>query len=92
MTVSTMIAARNMKKIITYEIIGSSTIDFKPNMFVDIEDTFDMKKKALDFYKDEMKEYPYARSLEGIEILGRYRGINSKTKIAEAFEIVRSIE
>lgn len=87
---STMVAARNIDMVMTYEIIGSTTIDFKPNTFIDIKDTFETKRKALKFYQDEMKTYPQPRSLEGIEILGKYRGINSGLEMAEAFKLIRS--
>lgn len=89
---STMIATRNIKDIITYEIIGSTTNDFIPNLFIDIEDTYEKKKKALEFYIDEMKEYPHPRSIDGIEILAKYRGINSSMKMSEAFKIIRNIK
>ena len=41
--------------------------------------------------KQELKDYPNARSLKGIEILSNYRGISSGLKNAEAFMLLKEI-
>jgi len=89
---STIISSRGIKKVITFEIIGSTTDKFLPNLFIDIEDTFCNKEKSLKFYEDEIQAYPLPRSLEGIEILAKYRGLSCNKRLAEAFMVIRDIE
>lgn len=88
---STMIAGRDIKKIMAYETVGSSE-NFKPNLFIDISSTYEIKKKSLNFYGSELRDYPNPRSLEGMEILSKYRGMNVRTNMVEAFELIRSVE
>ena len=40
-------------------------------------------------YKTEMSNFPHPRSIEGINTLAKYRGIQSQNKFAEAFKIIR---
>jgi hypothetical protein len=42
-------------------------------------------------YKSELRPFPHSRSLKAIENLAIQRGIESGTKKAEAFELIRSI-
>lgn len=65
---------------------------FKPTVFVDIKDTLELKKNALSKYKTELREYPHPRSVEGLEVLARKRGMEVNLKLAEAFELVRMIK
>lgn len=64
---------------------------FAPNYYVDISKYMALKKKLLMIYKDELRKYPHSRSLEGIEILAKYRGMESGIKAAEAFQVLRII-
>ncbi len=88
----------SVKKICCFEILSSTEWSvqnaqnvFMPNMFVDINSTLDKKLKALVEYKSEMRPYPHPRSLEGVEILAKTRGLVIGIKAAEAFEIIREI-
>lgn len=65
---------------------------FIPNFIVNIEKFWSKKSKALNVYKEELWKYPGARSLKGIEIHNKNRGVQFGYKIAEAFEIIRKIE
>ena len=53
-----------------------------------------MKKKikALIFNKNEIRKFPFPRSVIGIETQCRYRGMQSGLEFAEAFKLVRSIK
>ncbi len=64
---------------------------FKPNHYVDISKYVEEKKALMNFYGDELRKYPHPRSLEGIEILSKYRGIEVGLTGAEAFRVVRKI-
>ena len=49
------------------------------------------KLKCVSFYKDEIREYPFPRSYEGIKTLSKMRGMQSGCNFAEAFHIERKI-
>ena len=65
--------------------------NFKPNLFINIQQTWKKKSAALRAYQKEMKKYPHPRSLNGNKILAQYRGIQNGLKMAEAFEVVKKI-
>ena len=65
---------------------------FSPNLFIDITKTIKKKLLALDQYKEEMREPPHTRSIEGITNLAKFRGFQSGIDFAEAFKIIKKIE
>ena len=83
------------KEIYTFEVVcsGSWTFEssFKPNVFVDIDDIWDIKMKAWQCYKGETRPFPFPRSQMGQETLAQYRGISAGLKKAEAFCLVRKV-
>lgn len=85
-------------ELITFETVSSSewnihTNDksFKPNYFVNITNQIDSKIAALRHYDVEMRDFPHPRSYEGIQYLGRVRGMTIGVPYAEAFEVVRRV-
>ncbi len=82
-----------IKALVSFEILSSTEWKFsrifEPNLFINIENEIKYKIKALKRYKSEIRKYPHPRSSEGIKTLGRYRGIQSHNKFAEAFKIIR---
>lgn len=67
----------------------SSANRFAPNMFVEIgKEGVEVKLKALDAYTGVMRPYPHPRSIEAIEGLAAYRGVQAGCNYAEAFECV----
>lgn len=88
-----------VKKILTFEILSSTEWQVKdgnnifcPNEYNNIEDFIDKKIEALKIYKDELRDYPHPRSIEGVKILASFRGLEVGLKSAEAFQIVRLIK
>lgn len=71
---------------------SNTPASFNPNLFVQITDTWDRKRAALNAYGDEMRPSPHSRSLEGLETLARYRGHQTGIHMAEAFQIFRKVE
>jgi LmbE family N-acetylglucosaminyl deacetylase len=69
---------------------GGSTFD--PRYYVNISDTIEIKIKAMDAFKTELKESPHPRSLEVIRFLARKRGSEIQVNSAEAFMPIRIIE
>ena len=89
---ATMSAGRRCKMILLYE--GASTQrDFYPQVFVDIEKTFEMKKKAIGVFGSQLgnQRGGYTRAVQGIEGLARLRGYQAGLNVAEAFEVGRFI-
>ena len=64
---------------------------FQPNYFRDITGTLPAKIAALRAYGEEMRPWPHARSLEGVEALARMRGCSVGLAAAEAFVVERVI-
>ncbi len=62
---------------------------FNPTTFVDVEQVWDKKLKALECYPTEMIGGKHPRSFEYIEALARVRGGHSGYLLAEAFVSVR---
>jgi len=62
---------------------------FSPNYYVNIEDTIELKTKALAKYHTEIRSYPHPRSEKGIKLLAQYRGLEVGLKFAEAFCVIR---
>ena len=86
----------DVKNILFYEVPSSSEWSFKdtfsPNYFVSIsEKNLNAKIKAMNYYKTEIKNYPFPRSKEGLRTFAMYRGLQSGNKLAEAFKIIRII-
>jgi LmbE family N-acetylglucosaminyl deacetylase len=66
--------------------------NFQPNVYIDIENTIEQKVKALDCYKSELRDWPHPRSLEGIRVKAKQRGMESGLLYAEAFHLLLSIQ
>lgn len=65
---------------------------FKPNLFIDIEDTLQAKLDAMSCYKTELGEYPHPRSLKALEVIASRWGIVVGRQYAEAFELIRKVD
>ena len=88
--------AHPVTRILAYETLSETGIGlptpeyaFMPNVFVDITEQLEDKKKALRFYSTQMHEFPDLRSLEAVEALARYRGATVNVPAAEAFMLIR---
>jgi len=87
-----------VKKILAYETMSETDWNlpnvanaFIPNVFIDISETLEIKKKALSFFSLQVSPYPDSRSEGAIEALARYRGALMHWNAAEAFMLVREI-
>jgi len=84
-----------VKSIYAFEILSSTEwnypLSFSPNVYFNIEDTLDLKLQAMAEYKSELREYPHPRSLEGIKIKAKQRGMEVGFCYAEAFELIRRV-
>ncbi len=74
-----------------WQLPGSAPY-FKPNWFVDISETIQLKLKALDdIYRLEMRRWPHSRSVKAVEHLAKWRGATIGAEAAEAFVLGRNI-
>lgn len=69
--------------------VNKSLNAFKPNLFIEIgKDSLEKKIYSLSKYRGVMRPFPHPRSSEYIKGLATYRGGQSGTYYAEAFESV----
>ena len=100
-TEAAMVALREkydhpVKRIYAYETLSETGINvpssnnaFIPNVFEDITDYLEDKKKALSFFNSQIHSFPDLRSLETVEALAKFRGATINRKAAEAFMLIR---
>ena len=88
----------SVKSVYSYEVLSSTEWTFyegskcfTPNLFIDINSTLDIKVKAMQVYKSEIREFPHPRSSEAIRIRAKQLGTVVGIKAAEAFKIIREI-
>lgn len=88
-----------IKEILTFETLSSTEWQVKdpghifcPVNYVKIDDYIDEKLKILSIYKDELREFPHPRSIEGVKTLAKFRGMEVGFNYAEAFQVVRIIK
>jgi len=97
LTATRPLAGSSVKKVLGFEVNSSTewafdAPHFRPNYFVNISETFNMKIDAMRAYENELRARPHPRSLEGIEALASLRGNSSGYRYAEAFKIYRLTE
>ena len=87
-----------VRRLLSFEVASStewqppgSAQAFQPNWFVDISEQWPRKRVALEAYASEMRPWPHARSLEGLEHLARWRGAQVGMEAAEAFCLLRHL-
>ena len=69
--------------------IPHSSNTFIPNTYVNIEQYFGKKIKAINCFRTQIGEFPNPRSTEAVEALVKLRGATMGVKAAEAFALVR---
>lgn len=101
---ATLTATRPMvecpvRKVYAYEVASSTewafeefSPPFRPNTFVEIENTLDQKIEAMQMYETEARPYPHPRAPKSLRSIARNWGRTAGVQAAEAFELVRSVE
>jgi LmbE family N-acetylglucosaminyl deacetylase len=85
---ATLRAARQHPAILCYES-PSVTPDFRPSVFVDIDDYVDVKVAAVASHRDQIrKPYMAAERVSGLAV---YRGSQAKVRHAEGYEPIRLV-
>lgn len=85
-----------VKEIYSFEVPSSTEWAigkerFIPDTYVDITSVIDKKKKYLECYNTEMRNYPHPRSIDNILALNQVRGSHICVDHAEAYVTVRRI-
>lgn len=84
---SVLSASRKMKNSIFFYETPSTTIEFKPTLYIDISDVFEDKLKYIRQYTSQRnKGYMEEQAIVG---LAQYRGYSIGVKYSEAFEVGR---
>jgi LmbE family N-acetylglucosaminyl deacetylase len=84
-----MSATRYVRNVLFYE--GPTSVDFRPNVFVDISSHLDRKLAALAAYasQTEKTNIPGLNILDIARAAAVFRGIQARTKFAEGFDSLR---
>ena len=87
---ATLSAGRRCKRILMYE--SPTTLrDFCPQVFTDIEKTFEVKRKVTRIFASQSEKWSFRAAADAIDGLGRYRGFQAGVSVAEAFEVGKLI-
>jgi LmbE family N-acetylglucosaminyl deacetylase len=92
---STLVVTRplssSVKQILAYEISSIVKTPFVPTVYEDISKEFLDKIKAFKMYGSEIEKFPHSRSIEVLQSLSQFRGMESGLIKAEAFHLIRKI-
>jgi LmbE family N-acetylglucosaminyl deacetylase len=100
---ATLVATRPMpgvpvRAVYAYEVPSSTEWSFqrlspvfKPNVYMDIGDTLELKISAMKMYEGEVRPYPHPRSPEVLRTIAHRWGSVVGLEAVEAFESVREI-
>ena len=84
-----------VKEMYSFEVPSSTEWSgsggFTPDVYFDVTPTFACKLEAMKAYESELREYPHPRSIGGLEVMARNRGISIGVNYAEVFKCVRII-
>ncbi|MFE9913403.1 PIG-L deacetylase family protein [Streptomyces clavifer] len=62
---------------------------FVPSVYVQIDDALEIKLKAMECYRSELREFPHPRSLRAIRNQAELFGAHAGFAAAEAFSVLR---
>ncbi len=85
----TLAATRYVKRVLFYE--DYTSINFEPDIFVDIQDVLEEKQKLIQVYSSQVgKTYPTKLDMvESVKAAANFRGFQGKVKYAEGFKAFR---
>jgi LmbE family N-acetylglucosaminyl deacetylase len=98
LTASRPVPGSRVRNLYTFEIPSSTewafqqiAPPFKPNVFVDVSETIEVKVKAMTQYESEIRSFPHPRSSEALRTIARRWGTVVGLEYVEAFELIRSV-
>ncbi len=87
-----------VKEIYAFEVLSSTEwqipeyLPFTPNVYIDVSNQIEIKRKSLEVYSDEMHTPPHSRSFDNMLNLSSFRGNSIGVNYAEAFILLRYIK
>ncbi len=87
-----------VKEIYAFEVLSSTEwqtpgyLPFTPNVYIDVSNQIEIKRKSLEAYSDEMHNPPHSRSFDNMLNLSSFRGNSIGVNYAEAFILLRYIK
>jgi LmbE family N-acetylglucosaminyl deacetylase len=98
LTATRPVAGQSVSEIYAFEVPSSTEWafqrlepSFRPNVFVDITETLEMKIEALACYDTETRKFPHPRSAEALRAIATRWGSVVGLPAVEAFELIRSV-
>ena len=86
------------RSVLAYETVSETnwnapplTPGFLPNTYIDISDYLEVKLKAFEAYRSQLRSFPHERSLESLRALAMLRGSTVGFRAAEAFVALRNL-
>lgn len=64
---------------------------FRPQLYVDVSETIEVKLKAISCYESELRDYPHPRSVQALRERAAYWGSHVGVAAAEAFMVLREL-
>ncbi|MBH49023.1 MAG: hypothetical protein CME71_12720 [Halobacteriovorax sp.] len=88
--------SESVEEIRAFEVVSSTHWNgggnlFNPNLFIDISEAKEVKRKSIEIYREEFRPFPHQRSIEAVEALELMRGTSVGVSYAEAFSIIRKV-
>lgn len=98
MTAARPLPGSPVREVYGYEVASSTEWAFgrfeplfRPNVFVDISATIELKIQAMQFYESEARAFPHPRSPDALRAAARRWGAVAGLESAEAFELIRAV-
>lgn len=98
LTATRPVSGQPVREIYAFEVASSTEWAFqqvgpvfRPNVFVDVSRTFEVKIAAMACYETESREFPHPRSPEALRAIAARWGSVAGCVAAEAFELIRSV-
>lgn len=98
LTATRPLAGQSVRDIYAFEVPSSTEWAFqriqpafRPNVFVDVSATLEIKVQAMECYESEARKFPHPRSPQALRAIAARWGTVAGCQAAEAFELVRSI-
>jgi LmbE family N-acetylglucosaminyl deacetylase len=86
----------NATRLLSFETPSATGWDFggapfQPNVFLDARELIEIKIRAIEAYKPELRTFPHVRSVEAIRARATQWGTQMGFVAAEPFELVREL-
>ena len=98
LTATRTFPGQSVREVLSFEVPSSTEWGFqrleplfRPNIFVDVAATLELKLRAMERYESEAREFPHPRSRQALEAIARRWGSVAGFAAAEAFELIRGL-